>query len=107
MYAKNDLNVQSTFYSVAALSEINKGLASQEKPIILVPATDYLNTHIEVVDGIRIAGRASVFVSSKIQTIRLRVTDAIVVRKICGDSIFSEDLGLKPIKDEDEDNASK
>ena len=36
--------VQSTFYRPSARSEINKGLASQEKPIISVPATDYLNT---------------------------------------------------------------
>ena len=106
------MSITSTFYRVATRSEVNKGLASQEKPIILVKATDYINTPTQVVVGIRIAG---VYVASNLETIRLRASDVIVYCKIpreniCSkdsNSIFSEDLGIKPIKSEDEDDASE
>ena len=106
LYTDNNMSIKSTFKRVAAESKIKKDLASKEKPIISVPATDYLNKPIEVIAGIRIAG---VFVSASIETIRLRVTDAIVYRGIARESIFSEDLGITRIKDEDEneDNASE
>ena len=65
---------------------------------------DYIKTPIEVVGGIKIAG---VYISSNIKTIRLRVIEAIVFGEIFGDSIFSEDLGIIPIAEEDEDNASE
>ena len=102
MYTGSNIEITSNFYRLATRSEINKGLSSQEKPIISVPATDYINTPIEVVAGIRIAG---IYVVSNIETIRLRVTEAIVFRKISIDSTFSEDMGIKPI--EDEDNVSE
>ena len=60
------MSIRTPFFKNAAQSEINKGLASKEKPIISVVATDYLNKPIEVVAGIRIA---AVFVSTSIETI--------------------------------------
>ena len=74
-----NMSIQTPFFRIAAQSEVNKGLASQEKPIISVPVTDYINTPVEVVAGIRIAG---VFVNASIETIRLRVTEAIVFGKL-------------------------
>ena len=96
------MKIQTPFSRVATQSEVDKGLASKENLIISVPATDYINTPIEVTAGIRIA---NVFVNATIETIRLRVTDVIVFSKIEIESIFSEDLGITPIKDED--NASE
>ena len=102
------------FYDLilATRSEVNKGFASPERPIISVKATDYINTHIEVVVAIRIAG---VYVASNLETIRLRASEVIVYRKIpresiCSkdsNSIFSKDLGIEPIESEDEDDASE
>ena len=91
------MTIQSTFYRPTARSEINKGLASQEKPIFSVPATDYINTPMEVVAGIKIA---SVYVASNIETIRLRVTEAIVFRKISHSKIpYSPKMWkLNPLK---------
>ena len=80
------------------------GLASRERPIISVKATNYLITPIEVVVGIRIAG---VYVASNLETIRLRASEVIVYRKIPRESIFSEDLGTKPIANVDEDDKFK
>ena len=98
------MTIQTPFSSVATQSEVDNGLASKEKPIISVLATDYINTPMEVIASIRIAG---VFVKAIIETIRLRVTDVIVFSKIEIESVFSEDLGITPIKDEDEDDASE
>ena len=98
----NNKFIPSTFYRVATHSEVKKGLSSQAKPIISMPATDYLNTPIEVIAGIKIAG---VYIGSNADTIRLRLTEAIVFRKIYNkseDSIFSEDIEIKPIEDGDE-----
>ena len=89
--------ITSTFYRVATQSEVNKGLASRERPIIQVKAKDYLNTSIEVVAGIRLAG---VYMASNLETIRLGASEVIIYRKIPRERILSEDLGIKPIKDE-------
>ena len=91
------MSITSTFYRVATQSKVNKGLASRERPIVHVKATDYLNTSIEVVAAIRITG---VYEASNLETIRLRASEVIVYRKIPRESILSEDLGIKPIEDE-------
>ena len=80
------MSITSTFYRVATRSEVNKGLASQERPIISVKATNYIDTPIEVVVGSRIAG---VYVASNLDTIRLRASEVIVYRKIPSESICS------------------
>ena len=103
LYTGKNMTIQTPFFRVATQSEVDKSLASKEKPIISVPATDYINTPIEVIAGIRIAG---VFVNTTIEMIRLRVTDVIVFSKIEIESIFSEDLGITPIKDEDDASES-
>ena len=105
----NNKSITSTFYRVATHSEVKKGLASQAKPIISVPATDYLNTPIEVVAGIK---KACVYIGPTMETIRLRLTEAIVFRKIykynkSEDSIFSEDIEIELIEDGDEDDVSE
>ena len=92
------LSVTSSFYRVATKKEVKNGLASQAKPNISVATTDYLNTPIEVVAGIEIAG---VYVGSNIETIRLRLMEAIVFRKI------SFDMEIEQIEDENEDDASE
>ena len=51
-----NMTIQTPFSRVATQSEVDKGLASKEKPIISMLATDYINTPIEVIAGIRIAG---------------------------------------------------
>ena len=79
LYTGNNMSVTSNIYRVANKGEIKNGLASQTKPIISVEATDYINTPIEVVAGIRIAG---VYVGSNLEKIRLRLTEARVFRKI-------------------------
>ena len=99
LYTGKNMTIQTPFFRVATQSEVDKGLASKEKRIISVSTTDYINTPIEVIAAIRIAG---VFVNTTIETIRLRVTDVIVFSKIAIESIFSEDLGITHIKDEDE-----
>ena len=65
-------------------------------------ATDYLNTPIEVVAGIK---KARVYIGSNMETIRLRIMETIVFRKIykdnkSEDSIFSEDMEIEPIEDD-------
>ena len=112
LYTDKNMSITSTFYRVATRSEVNKGLGSQERPIISVEAKDYINTPIEVVVGIRITG---VFVSSAMETIRLRTSEVIVRRKIPKETIcskdnkgiFSKDLGIEPIEDKDEDDDSE
>ena len=103
LYTDNNMTITSTFYRVATQSEVNKGLASRERPIISVKATYYIDTPIEVVVGIRIAG---VYVASNLETIRLRESEVIVYRKIPRESILSEELGIIPIVDKDDDDAS-
>ena len=104
LYTDNNMATTSTFYGVATKSEVNKGLASQERPIILVKAMDYLNTSIEVVVEIRIAG---VYLASNLERIRLRASEVIVYRKIPRESMLSENLGIIPIADEEDDNNSE
>ena len=96
-----DDHIISIFYRVATKSEVNKGLASQERPVIPVKATDYLYTSIEVVVGIRITG---VNVASNLETIRLRASEVIVYRKIPTESVLSENLGIEPNADEGDDS---
>ena len=91
--------------------KLKKGLASQERPIISVKATDYINTPIEVVAGIKTAG---VYIASNIETIRLRTPEVLLHRKIprevaCSPkgSIFTEDFEIEPVGSEDEDDDSE
>ena len=56
LYTDKNMSITSTFYMVATRSKVNKGLATQKRPIILVEAKDYIDTPIEVVTGIRKAG---------------------------------------------------
>ena len=112
LYTDKNMSITSPFYRVTTRREVNKGLASQERPIISVKATDHINTPLVVVVGIRIA---DVYVASNLEAIRLRAPEVIVYRKIpresiCSkdsNSIFSKDLGIEPIESEDEDDASE
>ena len=101
LYTDNNMAITSTFYRVATQSEVNEGLASRGRPIIPVKATDYLNTSIVVVVGIRIAGE---YLDYNLETIRLRVSGVIVYPKIPIESISSKNLGIIPITNEDDDS---